>query len=46
MKGLPYQLQQTLVINEIKDTDEFVSKLRKSSEGFAKYHPQQVSTIV
>jgi len=42
MEGLPYQLQQSLVLNDIPNTNDFVSKLRKSSELFARYHPKEV----
>jgi len=46
MEGLPYNIQQSLVLTDIQDTNEFVSKLRKSSELHARYFPKPFSIPV
>jgi len=45
MEGLPYQLQQTLVLSDIPNSNDFVRKLRKTSELYAKYHPLEMKPI-
>jgi len=46
LEGLPYDFQQQLVLTDIPDPNDFVARLRKLSELYARHHPKQVTPFV